>query len=73
MDDGRRIFERARSVKPQREFNILVAGGEPTIAQTSSMPSAMRERWFKRICVVTDGIRMGQEHNFAGMRAAGID
>src|SRR5438874_1012247 len=74
MEDVRRIFERARSFKPQREFNILFAGGEPTIAQ--NFLDAVSHAWsagFKRICVVTNGIRLGQEDDFAArMRAAGI-
>lgn len=32
MDDIREVFDRARSFKPQREMNILFAGGEPTIS-----------------------------------------
>jgi 7,8-dihydro-6-hydroxymethylpterin dimethyltransferase len=74
MDDVRQIFERARSFKPQREFNILFAGGEPTIAQ--NFLDAVSHAWnagFKRICVVTNGVRLGQEDDFAGrMRAAGV-
>jgi 7,8-dihydro-6-hydroxymethylpterin dimethyltransferase len=74
MDDVRQIFERARSFKPQREFNILFAGGEPTIAQ--NFFDAASYAWsagFKRICVVTNGIRLGQEDDFAArMRAAGV-
>jgi hypothetical protein len=73
-DDVRRIFERARSFKPQREFNILFAGGEPTIAQ--NFLDAVSYAWsagFKRICVVTNGIRLGQEDDFAArMRTAGV-
>ena len=74
MDDVRHIFERARSFKPQREFNILFAGGEPTIAQ--NFLDAVSYAWsagFKRICVVTNGIRLGQEDDFAPrMREAGV-
>jgi 7,8-dihydro-6-hydroxymethylpterin dimethyltransferase len=74
MEDVSRIFERARSFKPQREFNILFAGGEPTIAQ--NFLDAVSYAWsagFKRICVVTNGIRLGQEDDFAAqMRAAGV-
>jgi hypothetical protein len=74
MEDVRQIFERARSFKPQREFNILFAGGEPTIAQ--NFLDAAGHAWrtgFKRICVVTNGIRLGQEDDFAArMRAAGV-
>jgi 7,8-dihydro-6-hydroxymethylpterin dimethyltransferase len=74
MDDVRRIFERARSFKPQREFNILFAGGEPTIAQ--NFLDAISYAWsagFKRICVVTNGIRLGHEDDFAArMRASGV-
>src|SRR4051794_7138581 len=74
MEDVRQIFERARSFKPQREFNILFAGGEPTIAQ--NFLDAVGHAWrtkFKRICVVTNGIRLGQEDDFAArMRAAGV-
>ena len=74
MDDVRQIFERARSFKPQREFNILFAGGEPTIAE--NFLDAVNHAWsagFKRICVVTNGIRLGQEDDFAAqMRAAGV-
>jgi 7,8-dihydro-6-hydroxymethylpterin dimethyltransferase len=74
MDDVRHIFDRARSFKPQREFNILFAGGEPTIAQ--NFLDAVSYAWnagFKRICVVTNGVRLGQEEDFAGrMRAAGV-
>jgi 7,8-dihydro-6-hydroxymethylpterin dimethyltransferase len=72
--DVKRISERARSFKPQREFNILFAGGEPTIAQ--NFLAAVSYAWsagFKRICVVTNGIRLGQEDDFAArMRAAGV-
>src|SRR5437588_1794658 len=74
MEDVRQIFERARSFKPQREFNILFGGGEPTIAQ--NFLDAVSYAWstgFKRICVVTNGIRLGQEDDFASrMRAAGV-
>ena len=74
MDDVRHIFDRARSFKPQREFNILFAGGEPTIAQ--NFLDAVSYAWsagFKRICVVTNGIRLGQEDDFAPrMREAGV-
>src|SRR5688500_4015728 len=73
MDDVRHIFEHARSFKPQREFNILFAGGEPTIAQ--NFLDAVSYAWsagFKRICVVSNGIRLGQEDDFAPrMREAG--
>jgi hypothetical protein len=74
MEDVRQIFERARSFKPQREFNILFAGGEPTIAH--NLLDAVSYAWstgFKRICVVTNGIRLGQEDDFAArMHAAGV-
>jgi len=74
MDDIRRIFDRARSFKPQREFNILFAGGEPTIAH--NFLEAVSYAWsagFKRICVVTNGVRLGQEDDFAArMRTAGV-
>jgi uncharacterized radical SAM superfamily Fe-S cluster-containing enzyme len=74
MDDIRRIFDRARSFKPQREFNILFAGGEPTIAH--NFLDAASYAWsigFKRICVVTNGIRLAQDDEFAArVRAAGV-
>jgi hypothetical protein len=74
MDDVRQIFERARSFKPQREFNILFAGGEPTIAHNFlEAVSHARSVGFKRICVVTNGIRFAQEEGFATRaRAAGV-
>jgi uncharacterized radical SAM superfamily Fe-S cluster-containing enzyme len=74
MDDVRQIFDRARAVKPQRELNILFAGGEPTIA--SNFLDAVRyakQVGFNRICVVTNGIRFAQEAGFAASaRAAGV-
>ena len=74
MDDVTRIFERARSFKPQREFNILFAGGEPTIAE-NFLPAIEHSRriGFKRICVVTNGIRFAQDEDFAARaHAAGV-
>jgi 7,8-dihydro-6-hydroxymethylpterin dimethyltransferase len=74
MDDVRQIFDRARSVKPQRELNVLFAGGEPTIA--SNFLDAVRYAkrvGFNRICVVTNGIRFAQEDGFAARaHAAGV-
>ncbi len=74
MDDVRQILNRAQSFKPQREFNILFAGGEPTIAH--NFLDAVSYAWsagFKRICVVTNGVRLGQEDGFAArMRTAGV-
>jgi len=74
MDDVRQIFDRARRVKPQRDVNVLFAGGEPTIA--SNFLDAVRYAksvGFNRICVVTNGIRFAQEDGFAGLaQAAGL-
>ncbi len=74
MDDIRGIFERARSFKPQREFNILFAGGEPTIAHNFlDAVSHAKSIGLKRICVVTNGIRFAQEEDFAARaQAAGV-
>ena len=74
MENVRQIFERARSFKPQREFNILFAGGEPTIATNFlEAVSHAKSVGFNRICVVTNGIRFAQEQSFAlQARAAGV-
>jgi len=71
MTDVEQIFERTRSFKPQRDFNILFAGGEPTIAHHFlDAISHARSVGFKRICVVTNGIRFAQERDFAAHAAA---
>ena len=74
MDDVRQIFDRARSVKPQRDVNILFAGGEPTIASNFlDAVSYARSVGFNRICVVTNGIRFAQDDGFAARaRSAGV-
>lgn len=74
MDDVRRIFDRARRVKPQRDINILFAGGEPTIASNFlDAVSYARSVGFNRICVVTNGIRFAQDDGFAARaRSAGV-
>jgi 7,8-dihydro-6-hydroxymethylpterin dimethyltransferase len=74
MDNVRGILERARAVKPRRDFNILFAGGEPTIARNFlDAVGVARSLGFKRICVVTNGIRFAQEPEFAAeARAAGV-
>lgn len=74
MDDVRQIFDRARTVKPQRDINILFAGGEPTIA-TNFLDAVKYAKsvGFNRICVVTNGIRFAQEDGFAARaHAAGV-
>ena len=61
-------------MKPQRDINILFAGGEPTIASNFlDAVSYARSVGFNRICVVTNGIRFAQEDGFAARaRAAGV-
>lgn len=71
MSDVARIFARTRSFKPQRDFNILFAGGEPTIAHHFlDAVSHAKGVGFKRICVVTNGLRFAQEPDFARRTAA---
>lgn len=74
MDDIRAIFDRARSFKPQREMNILFAGGEPTIAQNFlDAVRYARSIGFKRLYVATNGIRFGLDEEFAiRAREAGL-
>ena len=74
MEDVRQIFDRARSVKPHRDVNILFAGGEPTIASNFlDAASYARSVGFNRICVVTNGIRFAQDDGFAARaRSAGV-
>jgi 7,8-dihydro-6-hydroxymethylpterin dimethyltransferase len=45
LDNIKRILERARSFKPQREVNILFSGGEPTISHFPWMQSGRPEHW----------------------------
>src|SRR5260370_5373033 len=74
LDDIKRILERARSFKPQREVNILFSGGEPTISPffLDAIGSA-RALGFKRLHVATNGIRFAQDADFAQQaRGAGL-
>jgi uncharacterized radical SAM superfamily Fe-S cluster-containing enzyme len=74
MDEIRQILDRARSLKPRRDINLLFSGGEPTIAHTflDSVRYA-RKIGFERVCVVTNGIRFGQDEDFAERaHAAGL-
>ena len=74
MDEIRQILDRARLLKPRRDINLLFSGGEPTIAQTflDSVRYA-RKIGFERVCVVTNGIRFGQDEDFAEQaHAAGL-
>ncbi|PYX29335.1 MAG: radical SAM protein [Acidobacteria bacterium] len=74
LDDIKRILERARSFKPQREVNILFSGGEPTISPffLDAIGSA-RALGFKRLHVATNGIRFAQDADFAQQaREAGL-
>jgi 7,8-dihydro-6-hydroxymethylpterin dimethyltransferase len=74
LDDIKRILQRARSFKPQREINILFSGGEPTISPffLDAIHSA-KEMGFKRLHVATNGIRFAQDADFAQQaREAGL-
>jgi len=74
MNEIGQILDRARSLKPRRDINLLFSGGEPTIAHTflDSVRYA-RKIGFERVCVVTNGIRFGQDQDFAEQaHAAGL-
>ena len=74
MNDIKEIFDRALSVKPQREMVVLFAGGEPTVADIFlDAVNYARSLGFKRINVATNGIRFAQEEEFVERaRAAGL-
>ena len=74
IDEIRHILDRARSLKPQRDFNVLFSGGEPTVAHRFlDAVRYARSIGFQRLCVATNGIRFAEEEGFAEeAHAAGL-
>jgi 7,8-dihydro-6-hydroxymethylpterin dimethyltransferase len=74
MGDVKRLFENAKSFKPQREINVLFSGGEATLSPI--FLDAVRHAksvGFHRLHVATNGIRFAQERDFAARaKAAGL-
>src|SRR3984957_14986327 len=74
MQDVTALFERATSFKPQREINVLFSGGEATLSPIFlDAVRHAKSKGFHRLHVATNGIRFGQEKDFAvKAKAAGL-
>ena len=60
------ILDKAAAVQSRREVNFLFSGGEPTLSPHFLEALACARRiGFKRLHVATNGIRFGQEADFA--------
>jgi len=74
IEDIKVIFSNALSFKPQREINVLLSGGEPTVSPI--FLDAVRHAksiGFHRLHVATNGIRFAESRDFAlQAREAGL-
>ena len=66
LDDVKRIFQTAQAIKPRREINILLSGGEPTLSPVFLDAIRIAKSFgFHRVHVATNGIRFAEDPSFA--------
>ena len=66
LDDVKRIFQTAKAIKPRREINILLSGGEPTLSPIFLDAIRVAKSFgFDRVHVATNGIRFAENPSFA--------